>query len=517
MFVARCVFVPLLILGRAHCSPYRVQPIQEFDTAIFADYWDQTPLIHVAISQYQPKDMLVCLEGPDAESVQGLAATGRPSKAQVIAKARTLARPFVIYATHDAGSSWREVLRDSTHKWMSESSCAFGPDNTAYAAVSDSRVGEGGDHVDGGLRVYRSSDAGQTWGLVNRPLPFVDYTMVLVDGTSGRYRGRVYLFGNRIAVGNRARNSSGPDTWASWGSWAEEIRPLLTSTDEGRDFSVVFPRRPDFEPTCCGFPYFGAVLADGTAVAIYGETAKEIKVPVRNEPPHRNGTRLTYRRATGLSVNRTSDGGRTVERMERIPALQEVDELISGVGFAADTTSGAYGGRLYVTYQATSKGVPGMWLSTSNDIGRSWKTQRLPFTFEKDVVVRSDGRIDSRLALATNRDGVLGLIWGAINSTCLWFATSTNGGESWDKPAQVRPCGSTARRRTDPELQELLLNSAPDSTFRAVWWDNDAPGRSVIRGSTIRLTANENSSALAAGEEHLNGKAAVAVPVPRYH
>src|SRR5207247_4313416 len=130
---------------------------------------------------------------------------------------------------------------------------------------------------------------------------FIDGTMVAVDASTGPFRGRVYLFGNRIAAGAREQDGSGKEVWIPWRTWAEKGLLLLTSIDQGVNFGVpAFPRN---RRTAAGqFPNAAAVLRDGSVIALFDDW----------DPPSRSDSDAVI----SYTFARSADGGRTVETLQ---------------------------------------------------------------------------------------------------------------------------------------------------------------------------------------------------------
>jgi hypothetical protein len=74
--------------------------------------------------------------------------------------------PFgFVYTSADGGTSWKTALEDRNSNWVTEQSCAFGPNHRAYFVSESSRVFVDGElhHGLGTTRLYFSHDSGKHW------------------------------------------------------------------------------------------------------------------------------------------------------------------------------------------------------------------------------------------------------------------------------------------------------------------------------------------------------------------
>ena len=92
-----------------------------------------------------------------------------------------------VYFSPDGGSRWESVLEDgSSTGWVTEHSCAFGPNHRAYFVSGDSRVVDGIPHHEfGKTTVYVSSDAGRHW-MQSTTTGWADYSSSAVSARSHR-------------------------------------------------------------------------------------------------------------------------------------------------------------------------------------------------------------------------------------------------------------------------------------------------------------------------------------------
>lgn len=373
--------------------------------------------IQQGVSSEDPSRRILCLEGSDAELDR---ASGYPSydhrtPDQRLAYSVAVPRRFVILSSSDGGGSWRETLRDSSELWMSESSCTFGSQGRVYAAVSATAVQADGhyDSYTSHLHFYRSVDAGQRWSMVNRVLPFVDFTYVLAS-ERGAAGDRIYMFANLIGTGTRDLDSSGHEIWVPWHSYTQAGTPLLISKDDGVNFQPVFPPEDEGPIKRLGnMPMAGAVLADGTPIALYVGG-----LPMTFASPGLSDTRRDKRvePASGLSLHYSIDDGGSVQVSRPVPLPRGTTLRSQDEAFAADTTIGAHSRRIYVAYQVARRNQREWWLSTSDDLGQSWRSAELTFGSTR-YRLSTDHAGELGFALAVNSAGTVGLAWSAVDSS----------------------------------------------------------------------------------------------------
>jgi hypothetical protein len=107
-----------------------------------------------------------------------------------------------VYASFDSGSTWQAVLEDRNSAWVTEHSCAFGPQHRAYFISEASRVFDGEQHHDLGVtRLFVSADAGKHWAETNKT-GWADYSSSAVSSANGR----LYTFFNDPSTSDPGRN-----------------------------------------------------------------------------------------------------------------------------------------------------------------------------------------------------------------------------------------------------------------------------------------------------------------------
>lgn len=226
-----------------------------------------------------------------------------------------------VYVSGDGGERWQFTLQDTSPiggVW--DPACAFGVDGHAYfmaIPLGDtlrvdldatwetwSQTGQAGAR----MHYYRSVDGGRHW---RGPVGFggIDNENLLVDLTSGPYRGRVYVYGNTHDPLTKDKNK----LW------------LAYSTDSGRTFLRSEPASVESAWTQYDT---GTILPDRAVLSPYSL--------------QREGMRMTY------AVAASSDGG--VHLSLPVTAASESPRCVGGgpPKMTADHSRGPFRGRAYL-------------------------------------------------------------------------------------------------------------------------------------------------------------------------
>ncbi len=300
-----------------------------------------------------------------------------------------------VYLSTNGGTEWIHVLQDVSTQWVSELSCAFGPNSSAYVVTGASkRSGKQRGHEYGKMHVFRSSDNGLTW---EGPAtgPFIDWTSTTVDASQSSNRGSVYIFGSDI-IDNK-------------GGWIGPAKPMIKSINNGRTFS-----EPSFSGKWPddggGFPIASRVIQDGMIVTLYK----------RDRP-------------SGNLVAISNNGGDSFEMM---PVIKR-DSLVSKqsifeIGFAIDQSGGTFNGRFYIAYAAIRLDKPVVMLSYSDDYGRTWQHRLISNYLDRNIT-----KYRGATSIAVNKDGIIGVTWIEPESNSQRFIISRNGGDSFETPISL--------------------------------------------------------------------------------
>lgn len=329
-----------------------------------------------------------------------------------------------LYASADGGATWALALDDGSSRpggvW--DPACAFGARGEAYFATLTfhdelkredvntyekwSMKSPASDY----MAVHRSTDGGRTWGAPVE-VGFIDNEDINVDRTAGRFRGRVYLYGNSQPWSSLwlIHSEDGGRTWT---------RSAETRTAGGVDAVHAGP---------------GTILPDATLLLPYGVTRDK-------QPP--------AEAMTTVAVAASRDGGASIEQPVDVATYKSCWSRYSRPGvfdydrapgmvptvISSDPSPGPYAGRAYVAWGALERDQCVLTLAHSDDQGRTWS---LPVQVS-DAPLRAEGGPDMFLPqIAVNRAGVVGATWydrredPAGKNHRLRFSASLDGGDTW--------------------------------------------------------------------------------------
>jgi len=322
-----------------------------------------------------------------------------------------------VFLTTDYGRTWRQVLTDSSTAWVSEESCAFGPDDEAYFVTSSSAVFHGLAHHDlGRSQLYSSKDDGLTWHVMTTS-PFVDYSSTAVDLGHSTRNGQLYVFANDVETNNPG---SGPG--------------VLTIPPGNTTFAppVLIPKGGEPGPFFSVAPTGSVVLGDGTALAVF--LTERSSAPGPEPWREKNATRQR------VEVVQSDDGGRTLGTAIGVSDLQPFSQ-IGEPTVAVDRSPSRHHGRIYVSWAQNSAKHVRVMLATSDDRGTTWRRRQVE-TLPDLATPLGGGSYPGMTppAVAVNRDGIVGLFWLEHQGRCPRFAGSRDGGDAFDSSVPVTPC-----------------------------------------------------------------------------
>jgi len=326
-------------------------------------------IIRSAADPQNPKRILLCLYGWNST------------------KRRAEVNAFMSY---DKGITYKKVLQDTSSQWVSEASCAFGPDGYAYVITGASkRTGKQRGHTFGQMHLFHSGDGGATW---KGPTTghFIDWTAATVDVSASKYRGRLYIFGHDVA------NDSG--------KWTGPMKPMIYSSDKGKTVS-----KPLFTGTWPadggGYPLAATTNLKGEVLALY-----------RRVNPAR------------LLVSVSKDGGKSLQLLPEISKDSLVTQQnLFDIGFGIDQSNKAFKDRLYISYVAIYKNHPAIMLARSNDNGVSWQ--------HKPIAYYSHDNHSQELGatrLCVNKNGEVAVMWSDLSDSTIKMVVSKTGGDSFE-------------------------------------------------------------------------------------
>ncbi len=312
------------------------------------------------------------------------------------------------------------------------------------------------------MEVVSSRDGGETWGRPARILGWCDRPFLAVDGTSGKYRGRLYC--------NAADG-------------------VFTSVDSGKTFgpAVKLERQPGYGPVGCGN---AVVLSDGRVAALYNG--------VRSGPDP--GAAGSKRPPAYLAVRISRDGGATFGP-ERVVFEGPIASLPPSI--AAAPRGCPYADDLFVIWKSDEPetGSPVLF-SRSSDAGATWKP---PVILSEQLGRRQVAQAGTVThasylpAIAVNRNGVVGVSWYDTRGLpvkqagyAIRFRASCDGGSTW-LPSVAISVPSTLwtaavkQKYAQPEEEAGYWRTGPGHTaglaaaasgiFQALWID----GRTGVR------------------------------------
>lgn len=336
----------------------------------------------------------------------------------------------VVYSSRDGGRTWTPTLEGDALADTSDPATAYGPAGTAYYTASD--LGPlGTPRERRRMLLFRSGDGGWSW---DGPFPFTysDREYITVDGTGGRYHGRVYVNGN-----NRV-------------PYGISDFVVFSSTDGGRTFQGPGKR--------AGFGSFGAssmgnavVTSDGRLIGVFVDDSL-------------------------LQSIASSDGGVSLEPAVTIDAGYTQpgnrkgahNNVVSMPVMAIDRSSGPFRDRLYVVWGDRRTGRSRIYFAMSADGGATWSAARVI-----DDTPPGTGTDQFMANVAVNGAGVVGVTWYDRRDHAddlgwdVRFTASVDGGASFSPSVRVSEQGSTFG--ADTRWTALLASVTGPS-------DRDGPG-----------------------------------------
>lgn len=326
----------------------------------------------------------------------------------------------VLYHSSDGGNSWQVAVVDSSDDWVSEETCTYGPDGEAYFIAQPHSADKPSPYTRRWkrwvMRLYRSDDGGRTWKTPTVH-PMLDATQIAVDGTPGRGRGTIYIFGNSGPLRD-------PD-----GGIRTEMR-VVVSRDGGKTTSL--PLSPDPNPDFRHFPTFPGgvqVLRDGSAVAAYLTGRVPRSSPAKG---------VDWANDQYVETVTIPAGG------NRLTAPVVVHKLAGRCmatwpGIALDRSGRYSEERLYVLSSDLVDGNCRTFLSVSDDGGIRWQS---PIEVGPMAVQTNSARPTWRYAsLAVSARGIVGITWADDEARCWYVTGSVDGGRTFAPARAVSDCG----------------------------------------------------------------------------
>lgn len=368
-------------------------------------------------------NILVSRDG-DFPHVELMVAANPTNPKNLLGTAITYSRPEggtmnKTYASTDGGYTWTDAtVPEQVEIGGADPQVAFGPRGTAYfVSLAHSR----------GLDFYRSEDGGKSW---QKPINLgrgYDHEQIVVDQTTGKYAGRVYITSETLKIPPENKNDR------------KSTLKLLRSDDDGRTFlAPVDVASRQGKGLAAENPL---VLSDGTLfipMMEYPNPAVDLITPTR-----------TFYFAS------SSDGGVSFSPMTKIQdqyfggyaelrkrqLSDQFDWDVDAV-YAVDAHSEKYRDRLFIAWNDRRTGSNRILFSYSSDRGKSWSNPRMISPEVPPEFAQYQPMI------AVNKEGSIGIMWFDTRGTNreqynLYFTASVNGGESFLPARRVSSESST--------------------------------------------------------------------------
>ena len=341
-----------------------------------------------------------------------------------------------VYTSTNGGASWTETLTDSSSRWVTETSCAMGPGGAAYLVTGASHEVDGTlEHQLGRMNLFRSSDKGRSWVLVN-VRPFADYTASIVNIAPGPEYGRLIIATNKVSAARA-------DHWS-------QPMAVLSSSDLGETLAP--PVGPSPSPVVYSntgtYPTGITLLSDGRAIVVYAVA--------HGSPDPEAVSPRSYQIAL------VARDGAAIEHLRPVP---ETSMAMGTPTIAADRSGRFHPARLYLTWTEKQEANERIVLASSNDEGVTW-TRRAIREHGIGVALNDHAGMGAAMlnpAVAVNGAGDIGLVWTDRSSGCTRFAASMDGGASFSRPIKLSRCNGRAPsgRYLERALYPLNIGRSP--------------------------------------------------------
>ena len=340
-----------------------------------------------------------------------------------------------VYASSDGGMTWHSVLEDRNSSWVSEQSCAFGPDHRAYFISEASKVIDGETHHDlGTMRLYISADGGQQWAETLKT-SWADHSTSAVSSPSGR----LYTFFN-----------SGPSISDQGKSVGTTVGLLVFSPDGKKAEGPFYSEAMKHFAYHGTYPWGATVLKSGNVVALYIGLAG---------PPWDQAD---------LGVIRADQSTKPVLESTSIShmVLGKDCPYTGKASLAYDSEQN----RLYLLYGDGCKNRRVM-LTSSDDEGKTWA--------KGVVLVEPDtsGHVIYSPSLVASSRNLLGLLWRDGESAGRWYFSYIRDQKLIEPPTELSH---------DPENTQV----SNDSLWTWITAPNEKHGKEVVPEPSITVTVH---------------------------
>jgi hypothetical protein len=364
-----------------------------------------------------------------------------------------------VFTSNDGGETWRRTMLDNSSRFVSEESCGFAPDGTAFFVDGVSDFKDGMPHHEyGHMKVFASLDHGTTWLKTwTRKQGWVDWTYLGFDGNTNS---RLIVFGNAAT-----------DRLGHW--WPRRPVALVSGNGTGAaDF--IGPLAPLEDARITATWTGGSVtLPDGTA--LFSTTTSAVPRHSSHEP---ESWWLESLNAAFFSVNPNAN---VVTARSEIPIGKSWSSFLTAM--AQDTSSDAHHGRLYAVWFEERGSESRIRLATSDDRGSHWSARTLLHTPPGGCGIDTP-------KVAVSDSGAVAVSW-IENSIKVRIATSADGGATFSAPWTV------FEQIDDPRADLHLGDTVPfDEFFLAeiIATEQNKPDAQYVRYPALGLSVRARAS-----------------------